>query len=300
MHELSIVFLINVLIISSIEQRKPEVGLVLLHHLMGINTESIYNLLASGNHIGLSSIIEEALKGNSQPEKDWDEIISVLQKGCREIYQKHWLKTHHIVLSIFGLPELRGVDCSIFKELHAIKQPEDMVQASDNFFSILIGTTKKQLQSGGSTLFFNVDEISSTRSAIIVSDLVQARFREAVFVLEEIDKLLPNLTKEWVNVSRLWRTGYGYRILKSRSLSTIIHIKEYARIRKLLLNELDIDSNRIGAVGNKLREKSNSTYLNLSKTLDDFVAGLIASHGIRGTFEPHYRDWIDHEGLDDF
>ena len=267
---------------------------------MEINTESIYDLIASGNPIDLGSIIEEALKENSQSEKDWDKLIFVLQKGCQEIYQKHWLKTHHIVLSTFKIPELRGVDCSLFDELRVIQMPRNMVQASDNLFSILIEVTKKQLQSGGSTLFFNVDEISSTRSAVIVSDLVQARFREAVFVLEEIDSLLPNLTKEWVDVSRLWRTGYGYRVLKARNLSTIIHVKEYAKIRKILLDELDIESDRISDVGNKLRERNNSTYLNLSKTLDEFVTGLIASHGIRGTFEPHYRDWIDHEGLDDF
>jgi hypothetical protein len=267
---------------------------------MEINTESIYNLLASGNPIGLGSIIERTLKGESQSKKDWDELISVLQRGCQEIYQKHWLKTHHIVLSVFKIPELRGVDCSLFDELHSMQPPKGMMQASDNLFSILIEIAKKQFENGGSTLFFNVDEMASTRSAIIVSDLVQARFRETVFVLEEIDALLPNLTKEWVDVSRLWRTGYGYRILKTRNLSTIIHVKEYDRIREILLDKLNIDSDRTILVGDKLRDEGNSTYLNLSKTLDEFVAGLIASHGIRGAFEPHYRSLIDHEGLDDF
>lgn len=269
-------------------------------HLMEISTEAIYELLVSSSPEGLGSLIERTLKGNTQSEKDWDELISVLQRGCQEIYQKHWLKTHHIVLSIFKLPELRGVDCSLFYELHSIRLPKDMVQASDNLFSTLIETTKKQLQNGGSTLFFNVDEISSTRSAIIVSDLIQTRFQEAVFVLEEIDALLPNLTKEWVNVSRLWRTGYGYRVLKARNLTTIIHIKEYDRIREILLDKLNVDSDGISFVANQLREEGNSTYLNLSKPLDEFVTGLIASHGIRGAFEPHYRTWIDHEGLDDF
>jgi hypothetical protein len=267
---------------------------------MAINTESIYELLVSGSSQGLGSLIEGSLKGNTQSEKVWHELISVLQRGCQEIYHKHWLKTHHVVLSIFAIPELRGVDCSLFDEIHSFQLPKDIVQASENLFSILIEKTKKQLQNGGSTLFFNVDEISSTRSAIIVSDLVQARFRETVFVLEEIDALLPNLTKEWVNVSRLWRTGYGYRILKTRNLSTIIHVKEYERIREILLEKLNIDSDRASVVGDQLREEGNSTYLNLSKTLDEFVTGLIASHGIRGTFEPHYRSWIDHEGLDDF
>ena len=172
-----------------------------------------------------------------------------------------------------------------------MQPPKGMVQASDNLFSILIEIAKKQFENGGSTLFFNVDEMASTRSAIIVSDLVQARFRETVFVLEEIDALLPNLTKEWVDVSRL---------LKTRNLSTIIHVKEYDRIREILLDKLNIDSDRTILVGDKLRDEGNSTYLNLSKTLDEFVAGLIASHGIRGAFEPHYRSLIDYEGVDDF
>jgi hypothetical protein len=267
---------------------------------MEIDIETIYALLASDSSKGLATIIDNALQVNIHSKKDWDDLITILQVGCLDTYQKHWLKIHHIILSLFDVRELLGVDCTIFNELRSVDTPNNIEQASDSLFDILVEIARNQFRNGGSTLFFNVDEMSSTRSAIIVRDLVKARYRETVFVLEAIDGTLPTLTKEWLNVSRLWRTGNGYRILRARNHSTLIHIKEYKQIRNLLLKELNIEPEKFALVCSKLRKKDTSNYLQFSNTLDDFVTGLVASHGIRGAFEPHYKAWIDHEGLDEF
>jgi transcription initiation factor TFIIIB Brf1 subunit/transcription initiation factor TFIIB len=153
---------------------------------------------------------------------------------------------------------------------------------------------------GGSTLFFDVTQIASTRSAIIAAELIQARYRETIHVLNEIDELLPTLTKEWVNVSRLWRTGNGYRMLRARELAVLIHVKEYNEIRNHLVKELNVPPDKVAEESNRLTEEGKSDYLQISITLDEFLTGLIASRGIRGEFEPHYKTWIDHEGLDEF
>ncbi|MFW9964980.1 MAG: hypothetical protein ACFFCX_15525, partial [Candidatus Sifarchaeia archaeon] len=176
---------------------------------------------------------------------------------------------------------------------------KDIEHASKLLFVRVIEIVKKQLKKGGSTLFFNINEISSTPSAIITSELIQARYRETILVLDEINLKLPSLTKEWVDVSRLWRTGNGFRTLKARGLGIHIHIKEYKEIRDLLVKEMMLDSNKLSDESLKLR-KEDSKYLQFSKTLDEFVSGLIASRGVRGSFDPYYKTWIDHEGLDEF
>ncbi len=224
----------------------------------------------------------------------------MLQVGCQESYKTHWLKTHHMVLSAFSIPELLGVDCTLFEELLSIDTPTSIHEASNSFFDVLVKIAKMQFARGGSTLFFDVALISSTRSAIIAADLIQARHHETVLVLNEIDEVLPSLTKEWVDVSRLWRTGNGFRLLKARNLGIHIHVKEYQEIRDRLLREMNINPEKVGEENEALREQGNSDYLQLSETLNEFVGGLIASRGIRGSFDPYYKTLINHQGLDEF
>ncbi len=85
--------------------------------------------------------------------------------------------------------------------------------------------------------------------------------------------------------------------MKATDLGVVIHIKEYKEIRNLLLGEMKIDSVNLGEVSRNFGE---AEYLLLSETLDKFVTGLITSRGIRGTYDPHFKTWIDHEGLDEF
>lgn len=263
------------------------------------NKETIYDLLVQNDTRGLEIHIDKILRNNIESGEDWVELVEILQKGCQLNFQKHWLKTHHIILAAFNIPELVGVDCNLFDELRLLEIPKNIEHASKLLFERVIEIVKKQLRKGGSTLFFNINEISSTPSAIITSELIQARYRETILVIDEIDQKLPSLTKEWVDVSRLWRTGNGFRMLKARGLGIHIHIKEYKEVRNLLVKEMMLDPNKLSEESIKLREE-DSKYLQFSKILDQFVGGLIASRGVRGSFDPYYKTWIDHEGLDEF
>ena len=230
----------------------------------------------------------------------WVEIVNLLKSVTKAMYREHLLKRHHIVLSIFNLSELLGIDCNLFGEIASIPKPKDFEEASSLLFENFIQIVKIQLQSGGSTLFFKVEKLKATRSAVIVSDLLEARYREIVFILAEIDELIPTMQSVWVNAGRLWRTSYGMKVLKARSQGLLIHINEYKDIRNRILNELGINSETIFTERAHLMKKHFNKYLDLSKELDTFVLGYITSLGIRGKFELPYRSMIDHEGLDDF
>jgi len=258
-------------------------------------SERLTELLVQNDIDELRLLIEELVA-----TIEWKDIIVLLKTATQSIYGKHWLKANHVILSIFNCSELLGVDCDIFIELSAVNQLRNITQAADLLFDRLIKIIDAQFKKGGSTLFFSVERISSTKSVVILSDLIQTRNRETLFVLQEIDEKLPELTKEWVDVTRLWKTGNGFRLLRARNLATHIHKKEYTEIRDRLAREMNIEPRRISDECNKLKAVGYSEYLQLSENLDKFVVGLIASLGVRGTFDPYYKTWIDHEGLDEF
>ncbi len=262
---------------------------------MDDSAERLMEALTNSNLDRVRIEIEEISKYS-----DWIQISKILRVSLESLYQRHWLKTNHVLLSIFMLPELLGIDCDIFNELNSIHKYTSVAHASESLFQLLIRRAENQIKNGGSTLFFSVDRISSTRSAIIIPDLIEARFRETLLVLQEIDDMLPQLTKEWLDVSRLWRTSNGFRLLKARNIGTHIHINEYKELRNRLAKELNCEPDSIKAECDVLKKGGNSKYLLLSRTLEDFMNGLIASLGIRGKFDQYYKTWIDHEGLDEF
>ena len=199
------------------------------------DTELILELLADDNSRRLHIEVDNIIRNDVHSSNDWKEFVNILWVACSKTYQKHWLKTHQLMFSVFEIPELLGVDCDFFSELRAIPKPKSIEHASSNLSDVLIEIAKIQLKTGGSTLFFKIESISSTKSAVITSDLIEARYRETVLVLNEIDRIIPTLTKEWVDVSRLWRTGNGFRLMKATDLGVVIHVKEYQEIRKLLI-----------------------------------------------------------------
>ncbi|MGY5881338.1 MAG: hypothetical protein RTV31_13885 [Candidatus Thorarchaeota archaeon] len=257
--------------------------------------EEIKNYLVQDNVRAVQTLIGELIKDN-----EWKEIVALLKTVTSSLYKKHLLKTHQMVLTIFNLSELLGVDCDLFDEMNSIPAPENIDQASDLLFDNLIQVVRTQLSSGGSTLFFDVDKLSKTRSVIIIPDLIEARYRETIFILSEFDEMLPSLTKDWIEASRLWRCGYGLRLLKARNQGLMIHVKDYKEIRNRLAQELGLDLGKITEERDCFISEGKSEYLQLSHSLDVFVLSYIVSLGVIGKFDPRYKSLIDPENSEEF
>jgi len=125
--------------------------------------EEIKDYLVQDNVLAVQNLVDELIK-----DSEWKEIVDLLKTVTRSLYKKHLLKTHQMVLTIFKLAELLGVDCDVFSELSSIPEPDSIDNASNLLFDNLIQVAKTQFSSGGSTLFFNVDNLSKTRSIIII------------------------------------------------------------------------------------------------------------------------------------
>jgi len=257
--------------------------------------EEIKDYLVQNNVPAIQTLIDELIKDN-----DWKEIVALLKTVTNSLYKKHLLKTHQMTLAIFNLSELAGVDCNIFDEMNSIPNPESIDHASDLLFDNLIQVARAQFSSGGSTLFFDVDKLSKTRSVIIIPDLIEARYRETVFILAEYDEMLPTLTKDWIEASRLWRSGYGLRLLKARNQGLMIHVKDYKEIRDSLAKELELNLDKISEERIRFINEGKSEHLQLSHSLDVFVLSYIVSLGVIGKFDPRYKSLIDPEDSDEF
>jgi len=257
--------------------------------------EEIKDYLVQDNIPAIQTLIDELIKDNN-----WKEIVALLKTVTSSLYKKHLLKTHQMTLAIFSLSELAGVDCDIFDEMSSIPKPDSIGHASDLLFDNLVQIARTQFNSGGSTLFFDVDKLSKTRSVIIIPDLIEARYRETVFILAEYNEMLPTLTKDWIEASRLWRSGYGLRLLKARNHGLMIHVKDYNEIRTRLAQELGINLGKITEERTRFISEGKSEYLQLSHELDVFVLSYIVSLGVIGKFDPKYKSLIDPEDSDEF
>ncbi|TFH06738.1 MAG: hypothetical protein E4H14_10110 [Candidatus Thorarchaeota archaeon] len=203
-------------------------------------SEEIKDYLVQDNIHGVRILIGQLIKDN-----EWKDIVNLLKTVTTSLYKKHLLKIQQMVLTIFNLSELVGIDCDIFEEMKSIPEPENIDHATDLLFDNLIQIAHTQFISGGSTLFFDIDKLSKTRSVIIIPDLIEARYRETIFIISEYDEMLPRLTKNWIEASRLWRCGYGLRLLKARNQGLMIHVKDYKEIRNRLAKELGLDLKKI-------------------------------------------------------
>jgi hypothetical protein len=177
----------------------------------------------------------------TSPRREWLSTINALEMASMQILGRYWLKRLSMLLSVFGASELLGTDLDIFDVLRSYEAMEGFEHLSDYIYERTRSAAQDQLAMGGSTLFFSIQTLSSTRAATIIPELVQARYRETAFVLEEIDTALHTLNKDWIDVSRLWRTTNGFRLLRSMNHGFSIHVGAYRSISETLLDELGVN-----------------------------------------------------------
>ncbi|MFX1370104.1 MAG: hypothetical protein ACFFAY_16055, partial [Promethearchaeota archaeon] len=150
---------------------------------------------------------------------EWGTIVDLLQLATAHLYHRNWLRSGKVMLSLIDMPELFGLDSDIFKLMKSLNHISNLNHASAALYPHFLDLVATQLKNGGSTLFFNANAIAESKSAGILTELMNARYRETLLVIEEIDGFLTRSEKDWFDGSALWRTGNGYRVLKAANMS---------------------------------------------------------------------------------
>jgi hypothetical protein len=256
---------------------------------------SIAELLASRDFRGIHDEIDNQLSID-----DWDYIVDTLQLASEQIHHRNWLRSSKAMLALLDMSEFFGLDADIFELMKSLGHVANLNQAASVLYPNVLGLVTSQLKNGGSTLFFNAKAIAESMSAGLLTELMDARYRETLLVIEEIDGFLEISEKDWFDGSNLWRTSNGFRVLKAANMSVHISRRDYTPIRELLLRELDTDPKSVNQVCEELRSKDQGKYLILSDRLNEIIKIGIDSRGVRGQYEAVLQPRIDLEGLDDF
>ncbi|MFW9977999.1 MAG: leucine-rich repeat domain-containing protein [Candidatus Thorarchaeota archaeon] len=195
--------------------------------------------------------------------------------GIREAFRRDRdLKPFGIQKKLFeklGMSELFGLDLyisDILKDLPHLKSGEEGMVG---FYDSIVSKILQQLQSGGSTLFFDVQKLSTTRGAIIIDYLIRRR-------KEELKEVVLPVDQTHVNLWPLWLTSYGFEILRKLGVKEQTTLTTFKQIAKSFLE-----------IGFKLRTEDVSTSnnakfeSNISSELQKLVADIMLSKSISFT-----------------
>jgi hypothetical protein len=161
-------------------------------------------------------------------------------------------KAQKILLDALGMPELACFDGrvrEIVKFLPTIGSYEDGVL---HLYSRMVEILGRQIKNGGSTLFFDLDTLSTTPGSVLIPSVLSRRSAE----LQEV--VLFNQSGN-VDLLPLWLTSYGNKILTAMGLKRYVSKSRISEIYKALKDidhDLTIETVLYDARENKTQKHS--------------------------------------------
>ncbi|MGY5871013.1 MAG: leucine-rich repeat domain-containing protein [Candidatus Thorarchaeota archaeon] len=112
------------------------------------------------------------------------------------------------ILGDLGMPELACYDGSISDLIELVPTTGTYEEGVETIRTGLISLLMQQLENEGSTLFFDIDRLSTTSGSVLVPQIVSQREIElkAITLYQYNDR---------VNLMPMWLTGFGFNILQA-------------------------------------------------------------------------------------
>lgn len=166
-------------------------------------------------------------------ELGWEKV----RDGIRNIFKArplpHSFQIQKKLFDRLEMGELFGLDCGASEMLSLIPDLMDIRQGLDELYARIVKRLKKQFNDGGSTLFFNVEKLSTTRGAVIVEPLIRRRKKE-------LEELTLSMSDKYVDLKPLWFTGYGFEILRKLGVGVTVSLQRFKSMISLF-EELGFD-----------------------------------------------------------
>ncbi len=131
------------------------------------------------------------------------------------------------LLKNFGIPELACFDGSFEKVVQMLPDQGSFRKGLEIFRGTLLEVLYKQLENKGSTLFFDIDILSTQDASILIPQILKRRKKE-------LDKVKLLCIGQSIDLTPLWKTGYGYEILRALGLKKRIHKERFLKVKKAL------------------------------------------------------------------
>jgi hypothetical protein len=188
----------------------------------GLNMDKLEGIIYDNDASGMKTLLESISK-----QVGWQSAFLGFKTALMDYFKERWFGINRFILGVFNLDEFLGLDEDLLSILEHIEDGNGFDSVSKEFENQLIALTEKQLKSGGSTLFFDVEKMSTKPSAVLVKLLADQRWKEFRKVLTQFRKK----QETWkgmkaLDLKPIYSTHYGYKVLKTLGLGLEVQSRD--------------------------------------------------------------------------
>ncbi len=164
----------------------------------------------------------------------WKSVRIHLEAAKSLLSSKKDFVAQSAILEDIGMPELACYDGSISDIISLIPETGTYEEGVETIRTSLISLLKEQLENEGSTLFFDIDKLSTTPGSVLVPQIVSLREKELKdLILYQYDGR--------VNLMPMWLTGFGFNILQAFGFGREEQKEEIPQILERSSNDIGIE-----------------------------------------------------------
>ncbi len=156
--------------------------------------------------------------GWSQLKRWLEEISEILPEDADFLFQRAFFES-------IEMEELACYDGDFIDIIDLIPSSKTYDIGKNEFYLRMVELLKSQLERGGSSLFFDIDQLGRTDAVVLLPYILQRR-RQEVKTLRLVKE------GDLVDLRDLWLTGYGYGMLKAMKVGQKVNILQFDKIKK--------------------------------------------------------------------
>lgn len=157
----------------------------------------------------------------------WGGVKKHLLALSKKFPIKNEFNAQRVLLSALGMPELACFDGRVRDIVKLLPTKGSYDEGIQRFYSEMVNLLETQLQRGGSTLYFNLDTLSTTPGSVLLPSVLSRRDTE----LQEL-VLFDRAGK--IDLFPLWLTSYGHQILSAMNIRRYVSTSRLVEINKAL------------------------------------------------------------------
>ncbi|MFW9810284.1 MAG: hypothetical protein ACFFE6_12980 [Candidatus Thorarchaeota archaeon] len=158
---------------------------------------------------------------------EWSEIYQRIRTIMDQVPESDWFALQRGFLMALSLNELAGYDGDPWNLLNDTSEDMDYTTARESIFSRAIELLDEQVETGGSTLFLDIEGMKKTRASKLIPKIVEAR-------KQEMENVIVQTKGSIALMNSLWLSFYGFKMLEALGIGTQYFGDGLGQIRKSL------------------------------------------------------------------
>ncbi|MFW9806279.1 MAG: leucine-rich repeat domain-containing protein [Candidatus Thorarchaeota archaeon] len=162
-------------------------------------------------------------------EFGWSGVKKHLRALSKKFSIKSEFQAQKVLLEALDMPELACYDGRVRNIVKLLPTKGSYEEGVQQIYSKIVDLLEAQLQYGGSTLYFDLDALSTTPGSVLLPSVLTRRDAE----LSEL--VLYNEAGK-VDLFPLWLTSYGHKILSAMNIRRYVSLSQLTEINDALKN----------------------------------------------------------------